>query len=115
MDKFEEEEMKKKKINQKHLVWLVNYILKSIRKSVSVLKDNMSLYQTDTPKQTVYGRGQKLSKLRKQNIKKPFISEENKEKIKDRIIRDIWKLFATKEEKEEKRIREMEKTQWKNN
>ena len=28
----------------------------------------------------------KLSKPKKQNIKKPFISEENKEKTKDRII-----------------------------
>ena len=63
-------------------------------KSVSVLKDKvMSLYKTNTPKQTVYGRGKKLSKPRKQNIKKPFISEVNKERIKDRIIKDIWKLF----------------------
>ena len=37
----------------------------------------------------------KLSKSKKQNIKKPFISEENKQKIKDRI------LFATEEEKAE--------------
>ena len=28
-----------------------------------------------------------------------FISEENKEKIKDRLIGDIWKLFETVEEK----------------
>ena len=63
-------------------------------KSVSVLKDKvMSLYKTNTPKQTVYARGKKLSKPRKQNIKKPFISETNKERIKDRIIKDIWKLF----------------------
>ena len=63
-------------------------------KNVSVLKDKvMSLYKTNTPKQTVYGRGKKLSKPRKQNIKKPFISEVNKERIKDRIIKDIWKLF----------------------
>ena len=51
----------------------------------------------------MYWRGKKLSKPRKQNIKKPFISEENKEKIKDRIIRDIWKPFETEEEKEKKR------------
>ena len=30
---------------------------------------------------------------KKKNIKKAFVSEESKEKIKDRIIRDIWKLF----------------------
>ena len=51
----------------------------------------------------MYWRGKKLSKPRKQNIKKPFISEENKEKIKDRIIRDIWKPFETEEEKGKKR------------
>ena len=60
-------------------------------KSVSVLKDKfISLYKTNTPKQTVYGRGKKQSKPRKQNIKKP---EENKERIKDRIIKDICKLY----------------------
>ena len=63
-------------------------------KSVSVLKDKfISLYKTNTPKQTVYGRGKKQCKPRKQIIKKPFISEENKERIKDRIIKDIWKLY----------------------
>ena len=35
--------------------------------------------------------------------KKTFISEENKEKIKDTMIRDIWTLFETKEEKEERK------------
>ena len=74
--------------------WWINYTTKPLIKNVSVLKDKvMSLYKTNTPKQTVYGRGKKLSKPRKQNIKKPFISEVNKERIKDRIIKDIWKLF----------------------
>ena len=49
----------------------------------------------------MYGTGKKLSKPRKQNIKKPFISEENK-KIKDRIIRDIRTLFETEQENEER-------------
>ena len=49
----------------------------------------MSLFKTNIPKQTHYGRGQKLSKPRKQIIKKPFISEQNKQ------IKDIWKLFKT--------------------
>ena len=57
----------------------------------------------------MYGREKKLNKPRKQKIKKPFISKKNKEKIKDRIIIDIWKLFETEEEKEEKGIREKEK------
>ena len=39
----------------------------------------VSLFKTNTPKQTVNRRGQKLSKPRKQNIKIPFVSEENKE------------------------------------
>ena len=74
--------------------WWINYTTKPLIKNVSVLKDKvMSLYKTNTPKQTVYGRGKKLNKPRKQNIKKPFISEVNKERIKDRIIKDIWKLF----------------------
>ena len=66
----------------------------------------MSIFKTNTPKQIVYGKGKKLSKPRKQNIKKSFISEESKEKIKGRIIRVIWKLFETKEEKEERKKQE---------
>ena len=42
---------------------------------------------------------------KKQNIKKSFISEENKEKAKDRIFRDIWTLFETEEEKKERNQR----------
>ena len=46
--------------------------------------------------------GQKLSKPKKQNTKKPFISEENKKKNKDRIIGGIRILFETVDEKEER-------------
>ena len=81
-----------------------NYISKPIRKNVRGFKDKIvSLFKRSTPKQTVYGRGKKLSKPRKQNTKKPFIAEDDKEKINGRIIRDIWKLFETKEEKEERK------------
>ena len=53
----------------------------------------------------MYGRRKKLNKpKKKQNIKKPFISEENKEKIKD-----VKTLFETDEEKEEKEMREKKK------
>ena len=55
------------------------------------------------PKQTVLGRRQKLSKARKQNIKKPFISEENKKNIKYRIIRDNQILFEQRKRKEKRR------------
>ena len=108
MDWFEDEEMKKISPNKNTWYdWLINNIPKPIRKSVSVLKNKfISLFKTNTPKQTVYGKGQKISKSRKQSIKKPFISEKNKEKIKDRIIRDVWKLFEREEEKEERKKQE---------
>ena len=72
--------------------WLINYIAEAITKSVEVFKD-------------------KLSRPKKQNIKKRFISEENKEKINRRIIRDIWKLFETQKEKEERKESEKKKKQ----
>ena len=62
----------------------------------------MSLFKTNTPKQTVHGRGKELNKQETQNTKKPFISEENK-KIKDRIITDIWTLFDIEEKKKKER------------
>ena len=59
--------------------WLINYIPEPIRKSVGGFKDKIvSFFKRNTPKQTAYGRGHKLSKSRKQNIKKPFLSEVNK-------------------------------------
>ena len=85
IDIFEEEEMKKiRPIKNTWYDWVINFIPKPIRKSVSVLKGKvLNLYKKKTPeqtvletntpeKQTVYGRGKKLSKPRKQNIKKPF-------------------------------------------
>ena len=94
--------------------WLIDYIPEPIRKRLGGFKDqNVSLFKTNTPKQTVYGRGKKLSKPRKQNIKKPFISEESKEKIKDRIIRDIRTLFEQGEEECDKHKEEA--VFWNNN
>ena len=76
MDRFEEEEMNKTRRIEN--TWLINYIPRPIRTSVTVLKDKfISIFKTNTPKLTVYGRGQKLNKPRKQIIKKRFISEEN--------------------------------------
>ena len=92
--------------------WLINYIAETITKSVEVFKDKIaSLFKTNTPKETLYGRGKKLSRPKKQNIKKRFISEEKKEKINRRIIRDIWKLFETQKEKEERKESEKKKKQ----
>ena len=66
--------------------------------------------------QTVSGREQKLSEPRKRIIKMSFILEENKEKIKDRIIRNIWKLFETEENKGRKKgVRDKGRTKWKIN
>ena len=46
--------------------WLINYIPEPIRKSVGDFKDKIvSLFKTNTPEQTVYGRGKKVSKPRK--------------------------------------------------
>ena len=46
--------------------WLINYIPDPIRKSVGDFKDKIvSLFKTNTPEQTVYGRGKKVSKPRK--------------------------------------------------
>ena len=70
----------------------------------------MSLYKKNTPKQAVYMRGKKLSKPKKQNIKNTFISGENKEKIKDRVIKDIWKVFEIEEETEERNESEKQNT-----
>ena len=59
--------------------WLVNCIPDPIRKSVSAFKDKtVSLFKANTPKHTAYERGKKLSKSKKQNIKKSFISKEKK-------------------------------------
>ena len=45
MDRFEEEEMKKTiPIEDTWYDWLINYIPKPIRRSVSVLKDNLQIF-----------------------------------------------------------------------
>ena len=64
MYKFEQNEMKKiRPIKNTWYDWLINDIAKPIRKRVSGFKDKIvSLFKTNTPKQTVYGRGKKLSK-----------------------------------------------------
>ena len=63
--------------------WLINYIPEPIRKRG--FKDKIAnVFKTNTPKQTVYGRGKKLSKPKKltepkkQNKRNPCLSEENK-------------------------------------
>ena len=80
MDKFEQKEMKKiRPIKNSGYDWLINYIFEPIRKTVGGFKDKIeSLFKTNTPKQTVYGRGKKLIKPKTQNIRNPFISKNKK-------------------------------------
>ena len=71
---------------------LINYIPEPIRKSIGCLKDIIvGLFKTNTSKQIVYGRGNKLSKPKTQNIRNPFIPE-------DKIVRDIRTLFEQEED-----------------
>ena len=89
IDKFEEKEMKKiRPIKNTWCDWLINFIPEPIRKSVGGFKDKIvSLFKTNTPTQTVYGRGKKLSKSETQNkinnIRNPFILKILKKEIKD--------------------------------
>ena len=61
----------------------------------------------------MYGTGKKLRKPRNQNSKKSFITEENKEKIKDRIIRDIWNPFEIEDKKKKERNQRKRKSKMK--
>ena len=85
MDRFEKKEMKKIRpisMVDCHFVdtwyntwyyWLMNYIPGHIRKSVGGFKDKIvSLFKTNTPRQTLYWRG------KKQNIRNPFILKKKK-------------------------------------
>ena len=85
MDKFQQKEMKKIRPNKNIWYnWLIDYIPESKRKSVSGFKDKgISLFKTNTPKQTVYGWGKKLSKPKTESkIRILFISRKKKEKLK---------------------------------
>ena len=83
MDKFQQKVMKKiRPIKKTWYDWLINYVPEPIRKSVGGFKDKIvSLFKTNTPKQTVYGTGKKLSKPKTQNIRNPFILKKQKKKL----------------------------------
>ena len=113
MDNFEQKEIKKiRPIKNNWYDWLINYIPEHIRENVGGFKDKIvSLFKTNTPKQTVYGSGKKLSKpkttTKKQSeeniinsITSLFIQNKENKEIKDRIIRDIRTLFE-QEDKED--------------
>ena len=65
------------------------------------MKDEaVSLFKTITPKQTMYGKGKKLSKQKTQNIKNLFKWKIKKD-IKYGINRNVWTPFKTEEERKE--------------
>ena len=79
--------------------WLIYYIPQPIRKRVGGFKYKIvSLFKTNAPKQTVYGRGQKISNPKTQNI----ILKKKKKEIKDRteIFGDFLKQKKKKRKKE---------------
>ena len=94
--------------------WLINYIPEPLRKSVNDFKDEVIiLFKKYTTKQTVYGRGKKLSKPKTQKHKFFYTKKRKKRKkdrlINDRIVRDIWTSFEITEEKKERKTLEKKK------
>ena len=90
--------------------WLINYIPEPIRKRVGGFKDKIvSLFKTNTPKQLVYGRGNKPKETKIRN-RNPFILK-NKKEIIDRITRDfLWNRRSKRRKKEIRRKTEYNKT-----
>ena len=87
--------------------WLTNYMSELIRKSEDGFKDKiLSLFKTNTPKQTVYGREKKLSKPKTQKkIRNPLILKQKKIKLKIEYL-EIFRHFLNIKKKKEKEIRE---------
>ena len=65
MNKFEEKEIKEiRPIKNTWYDWLINSIPEPVTKIVGGFKNKIvSLFNTNTPKQIVYGRGKKLHQL----------------------------------------------------
>ena len=112
MDKFEQKEMKKvRPIKNTWYDRLINYIPEPKRKHVGGFKDKiLSLFKTNTPKETVYGRGKKLSKPKTRNIRNSFIYiyiyiyKYIYEKKKSSNNKNIWTLFETKTKRKKKKL-----------
>ena len=64
MDKFEQKEMKKiRSIKSTWYELLIDYVPELIRINANGFKDKtVGRFKTKTPKQTVYGRGKKVTK-----------------------------------------------------
>ena len=97
MDKFEEKKITKKRIFAKNtwFDWLINYIPKPIQK-VCVKNKILNLFKTSTTKD--------CSKPKHDGKKSGKLNNE-REAIKDRIIRDIKTLFEQQEEDYYKSVR----------
>ena len=98
MENFEEKEMKKvPPFKNNWYVWLVNCISEPVRKSLGCIIDEfISLFKTNSPKKTVYGRGKKLNKSEKTIINRfrnRFILKKEKKRIKYRTFSDIRAIF----------------------
>ena len=64
--------------------WLITYISDSIKSAAGFKEKVTSLFKTNTPKQTVYGKGKKLSKLKTLNkIRNPLTLKKEKKKLKE--------------------------------
>ena len=111
MDKFEKKKMKNiRPIKNTWYDRLITYIPEPMRKSVDGFKEKTVIYlKTNTPKQTMYGRGKKLSKPKTQNIRHCFIL---KKKKRNQRWKSFWKknTFWKRERKKiKKKIREKKK------
>ena len=105
-----------KKIRPIKNIWydqLNNYIAVSITRSADSFKDKIvSLFKTNAPKKTAYGRGKKLSKPKIKNTrkKKKKPSEKRKKyKLKIKYL-EIFGHFLQQKKKKKKGIRQ-KKTQ----
>ena len=105
MVRFEEEEMKKiRPIINTWYDQLSNYILNPIRKSVSLLKDKFIRVFLGQIK-LFLGEDRNQANQENKILKGYFLSEENKKKLGIELL-DIWKLFETEEEKDERKMQE---------
>ena len=85
--------------------WLTNYISELIRKSEGGFKDKiLTLFKTNTPKRTMYGREKKLSKPKTQNkIRNPLILKQKKRKLKIEYL-EIFRHFLNRKKKKKKKL-----------
>ena len=107
MDKLEPKKIKKiRPTKNTWYDWLINYVREPITKMVRGFKDEiLSLFNTNTPKQTVYRGGKKLSKPKTRNktnnIRNHFILKKKKLKIEQLEI--FGHFFKQKKKKKKER------------